>query len=53
MTTMVTPRIILGPEFAGIFLTPEEFDGIDEADRDYRYELINGSVFRKSVPLSA
>jgi Uma2 family endonuclease len=53
MTTVATPRIILGPELAGIFLTPEEFDGIDEADRDYRYELINGRLIVTPPPLKA
>jgi Uma2 family endonuclease len=38
---------------AGIFLTPEEFDAIEEADRDYRYELINGRLIVTPPPLEA
>ena len=32
----------LGLELAGTLMTPEEFDAIEEADEDYRYELIRG-----------
>jgi Uma2 family endonuclease len=53
MSTIAPPRIVLGPELAGIFLTPEEFDAIDEADRDYRYELINGRLIVTPPPLEA
>jgi len=38
MTTLATSTIVLGPELAGIALTPEEFDAVDEADQNYRYE---------------
>ena len=44
MSAVATPQIVLGPELAGIFLAPEEFDAVQEADRDYRYELINGRL---------
>ncbi|HKI30437.1 MAG TPA: Uma2 family endonuclease [Gemmataceae bacterium] len=53
MSTIAPPRIVLGPKLAGIFLTPEEFDAIEEADRDYRYELINGRLIVTPPPLEA
>src|SRR6266849_4051479 len=53
MSTVVTPNLVLGPELAGISLTPEEFDAIQEADRDYRYQLINGRLIVTPPPLEA
>jgi Uma2 family endonuclease len=53
MSAVAPPRIVLGPKLAGIFLTPEEFDAIDEADRDYRYELINGRLIVVPPPAEA
>src|SRR5216683_202560 len=53
MSTLVTPQIVLGPGLAGISLSPEEFDAIEEADRDYRYELINGRLIVTLPPLEA
>ncbi len=41
-TVHVKPRIVLGPELAGISLTLREFDAVEEVDENYRYELING-----------
>jgi Uma2 family endonuclease len=34
--------LVLGPELAGAYLTPEEFDAVDDCDAAYVYELING-----------
>jgi Uma2 family endonuclease len=42
MSRLAEPKPILGPESAGILLTPKEFDAIDDYDEDYRYELIHG-----------
>ena len=53
MSTVAPPQIVLGPGLAGIFLTPEEFDAIEEVDRDYRYELINGRLIVTPPPLEA
>jgi Uma2 family endonuclease len=53
MSTAAPPRVILGPELAGLFLTPEEFDGAREADRDYRYELIDGRLIVTPPPAEA
>jgi Uma2 family endonuclease len=53
MSTSLTPNIVLRPELAGISLAPEEFDAIEEADRNYRYELINGRLIVTPPPLEA
>jgi Uma2 family endonuclease len=53
MSAIAPPNIVLTPELAGIFLTPEEFDAIEEVDRDYRYELINGRLIVVPPPLEA
>jgi Uma2 family endonuclease len=53
MSTVAPPRLVLGPNLAGIFLSPQEFDAIEEADRDYRYELINGRLIVTPPPLEA
>src|SRR5438105_15877232 len=53
MSTIVTPKIVLGPQLAGISLAPEEFDAIEEANRDYRYELIDGRLIVTPPPLEA
>ena len=31
---------VLGPESAGMLLTPEEFDAVTDYDDQFRYELI-------------
>jgi Uma2 family endonuclease len=53
MSTIASFPIVLGPELAGIFLTPEEFDAIEEADRAYRYQLINGRLIVTPPPREA
>jgi Uma2 family endonuclease len=53
MSTVAPPPLILGPELAGIFLKPEEFDAIDEVNRDFRYQLINGRLIVTPPPLEA
>lgn len=40
--SLLHDRLILGPELAGTLMTPEEFDGTEEWDELYIYELING-----------
>jgi len=45
-------EIILGPESAGLLMTPEEFDAIEEFDPEHRYELINGVVIVSPIPLA-
>jgi Uma2 family endonuclease len=41
MSTVHAEDLVLGPEAAGILMTPEEFDAIEDYDPNYRYELIN------------
>jgi Uma2 family endonuclease len=43
-------RLVLGLEHAGILMTPEEFDAIEEYDENYRYELINGVLVVTPIP---
>jgi Uma2 family endonuclease len=45
------PRI--GPESAGMLMTPEEFDGIESYDELYRYELIHGVLVVNPIPSAA
>ena len=43
MSVLETPVILkLGPELAGILLSPEEFDAIEDYDELYNYELVHG-----------
>lgn len=43
MSTAASPSIPrLGPDSAGMLMTPEEFDAITEYDEDYNYELVHG-----------
>ena len=48
----VNPELALGHETAGLLMTPEEFDAIEEYDEDYRYELVNGVLVVTPVPLA-
>ncbi len=45
--------LVLGPGLAGITLTPEEFDAVEDFDREYRYELIRGVLVVSPIPLAA
>jgi Uma2 family endonuclease len=53
MSTVAPPQIVIGPGMAGTYLTPEEFDAIEEVDRDYRYELIDRRLIVTPPPLEA
>jgi Uma2 family endonuclease len=53
MSTIAPPRIVFGLGLAGIHLAPEEFDAIEEVDREYRFELINGRLIVTPPPLEA
>jgi Uma2 family endonuclease len=44
--------VILGPESAGVLMTPEEFDAIEEYDENYRYELVHGVLVVTPLPLA-
>lgn len=45
-------ELCLGLESAGILLTPEEFDAIEDYDENYRYELIHGVLVVSPIPLA-
>jgi Uma2 family endonuclease len=49
-TVPADPEIILGPESAGILMTPEEFDAVEEYDECYTYELIHGVLVVNPIP---
>jgi Uma2 family endonuclease len=49
-TAHADPEIILGPESAGILMTPEEFDAVEEYDECYTYELIHGVLVVNPIP---
>src|SRR5947209_5134073 len=45
-------EVVLGLESAGLLMTPEEFDAIEEYDENYCYELVNGVLVVTPVPLA-
>jgi Uma2 family endonuclease len=47
------PTIVLGPHLAGIPMTTEDFDAIEEWDEAYRYELIHGVLVVTPLPLES
>jgi Uma2 family endonuclease len=57
-SSMTSPSVaesslVLGPELAGILMSPDEFDAVEDYDADYRYELIHGVLVVTPIPLSA
>lgn len=51
MSTITSPPIPrIGLASAGILLTPDEFDAIDNFDDEYRYELVHGVLVVHSIP---
>lgn len=46
-------RLVLGLDSNGMYLTPEEFDAVEDWDDNYRYELIQGVVIVSPIPLEA
>jgi len=44
-------KIVLGPDWNGAQMTPEEFDAIEEYDEEYTYELIHGVLVVNPIPL--
>lgn len=51
-TPFVAP-LRIGSESNGMLMTPEEFDAIEDYDREYRYELVHGVVVVNPIPLSS
>lgn len=43
--------LVLTPELAGTLMTPEEFHNADDADENFRYELIHGVLVVTPPPL--
>ena len=43
-------KLRLDFESAGMLLTPEEFDAVDDYDDEYRYELIRGVIVVNPIP---
>ena len=55
MSVLEVPIILkLVPELAGILLSPEEFDAVEECDELYNYELVHGvlvvDITRNIIP---
>jgi Uma2 family endonuclease len=50
-TLPAEPEVILGPDAAGILMTPEEFDAVEEYDENYHYELVHGVLIARPLPL--
>jgi Uma2 family endonuclease len=46
------PKIVLGLESAGLRMTPEEFDAIEDYDENYQYELVEGVLVVAAIPLA-
>ena len=42
MTAIDYAILKLTPEMAGMRMSPEEFDAVEERDEDYNYELVEG-----------
>ncbi len=42
MTAIDYAILKLTPEMAGMRMSPEEFDAVEEWDEDYNYELVEG-----------
>src|SRR5438270_12155777 len=45
------PKTVLGPALNGTFMTPEEFDSVEQYDENYVYELIHGVLVVNPIPL--
>jgi Uma2 family endonuclease len=44
--------LVLGPESAGMLLTADEFDAVEEYDENFRYELVHGVLVVTPIPLA-
>src|SRR5580765_4032822 len=51
MIATLVQTLVLRPELAGIRLSPEEFDAVEECEENYRNELINGVLIVTPPPL--
>jgi len=53
MSPLLESPVSISLESAGLLLTPEEFDAINEYDEHYRYELIHGVLVVSPIPSPA
>ena len=49
-TAIQETGLYLCPEMAGTFMTPEEFDSVDDCDELYKYELVHGVLVVSPPP---
>jgi Uma2 family endonuclease len=50
-TVPADQEILLSLDAAGVLMTPEEFDAIEEYDENYCYELVHGVLVVNPIPL--
>lgn len=50
MAVSTVEKLGLGIESAGILMSPEEFDAVDDYDENYRYELVHGVLVVLPIP---
>jgi Uma2 family endonuclease len=50
-TLPAEPEVVLDVNSAGLLMTPEEFDAIEDCDENYRYELVHGVLIVNPIPL--
>src|SRR5262245_54805671 len=58
MSTMMSrvsapTKLVLGLDLAGVLMSPEEFDAVEESDENYRYELLGGRLVVAPPPLAS
>ncbi len=51
-TVPAEQEVVLSLESAGLLMTPEEFDAVEEYDENYCYELVNGVLVVTAIPLA-
>ena len=49
--TILQQETVLGPQSAGLRMTPAEFDEITEYDENFHYELVDGVIVVSPIPL--
>ncbi len=49
-TAPAEQEAVLGLESAGLLMTPEEFDAVEEYDENYCYKLVNGVLVVTAIP---
>ena len=52
-SSLSTDQLTIGPEHAGVLMTPEEFDAHDDWNELYRYELLQGRLIVTPQPLES